>query len=78
MNKIETKHYLISSDGKRYHHPDPETIAKLVKGKHPKYHFYFSAHSEYADYWENEDLEEKYNYETHFPEEGQSFKTVAL
>lgn len=78
MKKIDAKHILVPSDGKRYHHPDPETISKLLKINDSTLHFYFNYHSDYSDRWENEDWKEKYNYVTYFPDGDNLFTTIKL
>ena len=78
MKKIEAVNILISSDGKRYHHPDPETIAKLIVNNKSNLDFHFNYHSEYTDIWQNLDWQKEYNYKAHFPKEGDKHTTVKL
>lgn len=67
MNKIETKQLLVSSDGKRYHHPNKECIAKLIKYNGPDLHFYFNYRTIYNEMWSKKELQLKYKFESHFP-----------
>lgn len=66
MRKISCKKALFSSDGKRYHHPEPETLAKLLK-YNQELEFYFNYHSEYNRKWDDDQLKEQYHYRTYYP-----------
>jgi len=68
MQKIETKNILVSSDGKRYHHPDPECIAKLIKWNGPDLNFYFNYKTRYNEMWADKDLRAEYKFASHYPE----------
>lgn len=70
MQKLDCRHLLFSSDGKRYHHPEPEVPAKLIKHNGPQLHFYFNYRSEYTAKWDDDELKTKHRYTTHFPENG--------
>ncbi|MBT8185975.1 MAG: MBL fold metallo-hydrolase [Eudoraea sp.] len=67
MKMIDCKRFLISSDGKRYHHPDPEIPAKLITQNGPDLEFYFNYNSQYSSVWGEKNLEKKYSYKTFFP-----------
>lgn len=67
MEKIDCKTMLISSDGKRYHHPDPECIAKLIKHSAPGVSFYFNYLTPYNKQWNNKDWKTKYGFESYYP-----------
>ncbi len=67
MEKIDTKNILVSSDGKRYHHPDKATIAKLLKYKGAEVSFYFNYKTEYNTMWDDDVLKQTYHYKTFYP-----------
>jgi beta-lactamase superfamily II metal-dependent hydrolase len=67
MTKIVTKNILVSSDGKRYHHPDKATIAKLLKNNGAGICFHFNYKTEYNKMWDDEALKATYKYKTIFP-----------
>lgn len=69
MQKIETKHILVSTDGKRYHHPDPECIAKLIKWNGPDLNFYFNYKTKHNEMWADKNLQTEYKFTTHYPED---------
>lgn len=68
MEKIECKTMLISSDGKRYQHPDPECLAKLLKYNGPGILFYFNYKTEQTMRWQNKKWQEKHGFESFYPE----------
>jgi beta-lactamase superfamily II metal-dependent hydrolase len=70
MEKIVCKQLLVSSNGKRYKHPDPECIAKLLKNNGPDLEFYFNYESDYTLRWNEKELKKTYQYNTFFPENG--------
>ncbi len=74
---IQAKHILVSSDGKRYRHPDKETIAKLLVNQEEPIEITFNYTSSYNMIWANEQLTEDYNCLFHFPDE-EGFNTVTL
>jgi len=67
LNKIDSKRYLISTNGQKHGHPDKETIAHIITRKadfHRKLYFnYITANSKYFD---RKDWMEKYNYSIHY------------
>ncbi|SEJ79363.1 Metallo-beta-lactamase superfamily protein [Dyadobacter sp. SG02] len=67
MEKIDCKKLLVSSNGKRYKHPDPECIAKLLKNNGPDLGLYFNYKSEFTLKWQDEELKKAYQYSTFFP-----------
>lgn len=68
MEKISAKHILVSSDGKRYKHPDAPVIAKLLKhGSGNKTTFHFNYRTDFNKDWDNEDLKDRYKYDTAYP-----------
>lgn len=69
MEKIDCKTMLISSDGKRYRHPDTPVIAKLISNNGPDLSFYFNYRTAFNEMWDNENLKEQYRYEVVYPED---------
>jgi len=79
MKKIDCSKILISSDGKKYKHPDKECIAKLLKHNGPQLELYFNYRSEHNEMWDDGALKSKYHYEAIYPEiEEESWATVRL
>lgn len=68
MEKVRSKHLLLSSNGKRYKHPEEPVIAKLLKHNTPGMIFHFNYRTEFNEMWDDHGLKEKYNYEAVYPE----------
>jgi beta-lactamase superfamily II metal-dependent hydrolase len=69
MQKIDTKNMLISSDGSRYHHPDPECIAKLIGANNGGLNFYFNYDSKDNKGWKDANLQKNNKYSTNYPKD---------
>lgn len=67
MAKIECKKMLVSSSGKKFKHPDQETIAKLLKNNGPNIQFYFNYKTEFNDKWDDTHLQQQYKYKANYP-----------
>jgi len=81
MKLLDCRHYLISTNGDRFKHPDREAIARIIKygkygGNHPK--LYFNFRTEWNNVWEQKPLQEKYGYAAFYPEAGQAGLLVRL
>ena len=69
IKMIQTNKVLISSDGKRYHHPDKETIAKLLVHQEADLDIYFNYTSKYNMIWADPEIKDDFKATFHFPEE---------
>jgi beta-lactamase superfamily II metal-dependent hydrolase len=69
IQAIQTKKVLICSDGKRYRHPDKETIAKLLTHQDEELDIYFNYTSKYNKEWGNMDMGNDYKARFHYPDE---------
>ena len=78
MEIIDCKKMLVSSDGKRYRHPDPEVIAKLIDKKGPGVELYFNYKTQYNDYWDKEKYKERHEYNAFFSDDGESGIKISL
>lgn len=72
MKFVECKCFLISSDGKKYSHPDKETIAKIIDVNGPNVHLYFNYLSPYNEDWNKTYLKRKHKYLCEFPRDNHS------
>jgi beta-lactamase superfamily II metal-dependent hydrolase len=78
MRKIDSKLFLISSDGKRYEHPDRSCIAKLLLyNKRPDKVFYFNYLTDFNSKWKDDELKAEYKYEAEYGNESSGI-TVKL
>ena len=65
---VSCRRYLISTNGKIFRHPNPETIARILLhgGRSPE--LYFNYRTTYNEVWDRADLKRVYRYETHYPD----------
>ena len=75
---VDCPRFLVSTSGARFHHPDRETIARVIRygGERPSVCFNYK--SDDNEVWEREDLRERYGYRALFPEDRESGFTVSL
>jgi hypothetical protein len=66
MRLLAARRWLISTDGSRHQHPDPEAIARVLLGSPGPKTLFFNYRSEYNDVWEDRQLRETYRYETEY------------
>ncbi|HEX5113400.1 MAG TPA: hypothetical protein VFV79_11165 [Saprospiraceae bacterium] len=78
MEKLACKHILVSSNGKRYKHPDPETIARIIGINGPDVHFYFNYPTSFNHRWSDGDTQEQYHFKSWYPEENATGITIKL
>lgn len=64
LKKINCRKYLVSTNGKIFHHPDPEGIARIIKygGPNPEIHFNYD--TDLTRRWDDSALKRKYRYQT--------------
>lgn len=69
LTLIDCTRFAISTDGSRHNHPDPQTIARILKAdpSRPKT-FYFNTRQEHAEQWDRADLRAKWAYTCVFPD----------
>ncbi|MBN9382026.1 MAG: MBL fold metallo-hydrolase [Chitinophagaceae bacterium] len=68
MQKVDSKKILISTDGKRYHHPDTKCIEDLLQEHPSPLHLFFNYRSEYNSQWDDKTQKDRYNYEASYPD----------
>lgn len=78
MNKIDSQKVLISSDGKKYKHPDKETVAKLLKHNGPDLQLYFNYRTEHNQMWDDADLKKEYSFQSFYPHGSEGSITLEL
>ena len=68
LGRIDCTRFAISTDGSRHNHPDPQTIARILKADpgRPK-SFYFNTRQDNATRWDRADLCAKWFYGSVFP-----------
>ncbi len=68
LDMIDCQRFLISTNGTRHHHPDPEAIAKILKRKTGRKTLYFNYHQAQTDVWNDKAVMKTWDYECVFPD----------
>jgi len=78
LSILDCKHYLVSTNGNIFYHPDRESISRVILhgGEWPTLHFNYR--SKYNDMWDSAVLKRRYNYVTEYPEPGEQGLRVPL
>jgi beta-lactamase superfamily II metal-dependent hydrolase len=77
MQKIDCSNILISSDGARYHHPDPECIENLLR-INGSLNLFFNYKSKYNEIWEDKTRMPGCQYNTYYPGDGKTGISVSI
>lgn len=75
---LDCDRYLISTSGARFHHPDRETVARMIRYGGEKPRLCFNYRSKDNRVWAREDLQERYGYRALFPEDDEGGFRVSL
>lgn len=62
IQKLNCRKYLLSSSGQRFHHPDPEAVARIIRYGGPNAHLYFNYDSDQTRIWDARPLKSKHKY----------------
>jgi beta-lactamase superfamily II metal-dependent hydrolase len=68
---LESPLWLISTDGSRHRHPDPEAIARIVLTKSAGKKLLFNYATRYNRVWENAELQVHFDYRVEYGPQGQ-------
>lgn len=68
LDAVPCRHYLVSTNGKRFGHPDPQTIARVLTAGKGESTLYFNYRSEQTRGWEDPDPQEQFHYRARYPE----------
>jgi len=75
---VDCDRFLVSTSGARFHHPDRETVARVIKYGGERPDVCFNYRSKDNEVWARDDLQERYGYRALFPEEGEESIKVSL
>jgi len=82
LKLLDSRRYLISSNGNTFNHPDSEALARIAlraagqPGDPPVICFNYTTGR--TEPWDNPDLKDRYHFETEFPEEGKAGLVIDL
>lgn len=74
----QAKHYLVSTNGAIFGHPDDEAIARAVVNGGEGRDIWFNYRNEHTTKWEAAERQARYGYKAGFPANGQSGTTITL
>lgn len=76
LEKITCKRYLISTNGKKFRHPDKEAVARVIKFGGKDHELIFNYRSEFNEVWRDANLMAQHRYRVSYP--NSSDTTVGL
>ena len=79
LGLIQCPRFLFSTDGSRHGHPDPQTVARILKfcnGPSGKKALYFNYRQDYSNLWDDVVLQQTHSYECVFPEPGEQGQII--
>jgi hypothetical protein len=66
---IESPHWLISSSGAQFKHPDEEAIKRIIaRSNHPRPTLHFNYRTQFNQMWDDDDLRDELSYDTVYNE----------
>jgi beta-lactamase superfamily II metal-dependent hydrolase len=83
LAQLRCPHYLVSTSGKRFNHPDREAIARVIvhgrqTGQPATLWFNYRAEEPLNAVWDKAALKAQYGYATVYPDDGAAFTRFAL
>lgn len=78
LQLIDAKHYLVSTNGDRFRHPDKEAIEAIIQGSRRKPWLWFNYRSPYTECWEAASRRHGAEYATRYPKRGEQGIVVKL
>lgn len=70
VKAVNCKHWIISTNGKQFEHPDPEAIARVVKYGTKGQNLLFNYRTVFNDMWDSKTLKNKFSFATDYPKNG--------
>lgn len=78
LKLLRCKRYLVSTNGKKFEHPDREAIARILVHGGDQKALCFNYRSDFTKVWDDDELREEHGYTTVFPDDGAEGLTIAL
>lgn len=75
---VQAKHYIVSTNGAIFGHPDDEAIARAIVNGGTQRKLWFNYRNEHTAKWDAPELRERYRYSVGLPADGQQGTTIAL
>jgi hypothetical protein len=78
LELVDAEHYLVSTNGDRFKHPNAEAIEAIIQGSRRKPCLWFNYRSEQTEPWEAASKRPGATYATRYPEPGEQGILVRL
>jgi len=78
LELLRCKRFLISTNSRRYKHPDGESIARILTQGGTDKELVFNYRGTLTEQWEDVELQRKYRYRTIYPPKGQAGISIEL
>ncbi len=78
LKLVQARNYLISTNGKSFGHPDPQTIARILANKQGDTKLWFNYRQEHNQIWGMPGLQTDWQYTAHFPKSQDGWQRVEL
>ena len=78
VQAVPAQHYLVSTNGDIFHHPDDEAIARIVIGAPPGATLWFNYRTPRTARWDDATLRAEHDYEVRYPEDHTSGVVLTL
>jgi hypothetical protein len=78
LELVDGQHFLVSTNGDRHDHPDPEAIEAVIAGARRKPTLWFNYRSEFSTRWEKDSKKRGAKYATRYPPDGHEGITLRL
>ncbi len=75
---VDAKHWLFSSNGDKFKHPDPEAVSAVIQGSRRKPTLWFNYRSNFNERWEADSKKPGARYATRYPPENKAGIVVKL
>ena len=72
LARLDSRSFLVSSNGSRTRHPHPESVARAISSAGPGAELAFNYTTEYTEIWSDDTLRSEFSFETFYPPEGSS------
>lgn len=66
VRALDCRNWLVSTNGKRFQHPDSEAIARVIVGAGPETCLHFNYRTEFNELWAARELQRKHGYATNY------------
>jgi beta-lactamase superfamily II metal-dependent hydrolase len=79
IGRLDCPNWLFSTNGDKFGHPDPETVARILKArKGEKTELHFNYRSEQTNAWDSDRLQRDWSFEANYPDNDEGGITVEL